>query len=281
MQKSILITGCSSGIGYSTALALKQRGYRVFAGARKDADLAALQEQGLDAVKMDVNDSQSIREGLESVLQKTGGTLDALFNNAGYLQAGAIEDLNRDLIRAQFETNVFGSMELIQLVLPVMRKQGHGRILQNSSILGIVTLPYCGAYNASKFAIEGFCNSLRQELRRTPIRICLINPGPIKTKLRDNARVHFEESLQDHQTGLFKKIYANMQRTYFDTKKRNDFFELEPEAVVKKVIHALESKRPHAHYFVGGASKLLAFLRRILPERVLDWLVVKSQQAGS
>ena len=280
MQKSILITGCSSGIGHTTALFLKQHGYRVFAGARKAADISALQAQGLETVTIDVNDSLSIREALAEVLQKTGGTLDALFNNAGYLQAGAIEDLNRDLIRAQFETNVFGSMELIQHVLPVMRKQGHGRILQNSSILGIVTLPYCGAYNATKFALEGFCNSLRQELRSTPIHICLINPGPIKTKLRDNAREQFESTLQNQQTGTFKKIYDKMQRSYFNTKKRKDSFELEPEAVAKKVLHALESKKPHAHYFVGAAAKGMAFLRRILPDRALDWLLIKLQQAS-
>jgi short-subunit dehydrogenase len=275
MQKSILITGCSSGIGYRTALVLKKRGYRVFAGARKAADREALEALGFETIPLDVDDSASIQKALDEILQKTGGTLDALFNNAGFLQAGAIEDLTRDMERAQFETNVFGSMELIQRVLPIMRKQGQGRIIQNSSILGIVAIPYCGAYNASKFAIEGFCNTLRQELHSTSIHVCLINPGPIKTKLRDNARVVFEETLKEHQTGFYQTVYEKLEQTYFDTKNRNDRFELEPEAVAKKVIHALESSRPCAHYYVGAAAKIMAFLRRILPDRALDWILIK------
>jgi NAD(P)-dependent dehydrogenase (short-subunit alcohol dehydrogenase family) len=275
MPKSILITGSSTGIGKKAALCLKERGYRVFAGLRKTSDIMALQALGLETVMLDVNDSASIETALAEVLQKTGGTLDALFNNAGYLQAGAIEDLTRDLVRAQFETNVFGSMELIQRVLPIMRKQGHGRIIQNSSILGIVTIPYCGAYNASKFAIEGFCNTLRQELHHTSIHVSLINPGPIKTKLRENARTQFVNSLQGQQTGHYQSVYENLERNYFDTSKRKDNFDLEPEAVVKSLIHALEHKRPHAHYFVGIAAKGMALLRRILPDCLLDKLLIK------
>jgi len=186
-QKSILITGCGSGIGNHAAMQLKQRGYRVFASARKKEDVSKLSAAGLESVLLDVTDTASMQQALAHILQQTNGTLDALFNNAGYLQAGAIEDLTHDTNRAQFETNVFGPMELIRLVLPIMRQQGHGRIIQNSSILGVITLPYYGAYNASKFALEGFSRTLRQELYGTQIHLSIINPGPIQSELRKNA----------------------------------------------------------------------------------------------
>lgn len=275
MQTSILITGCSSGIGLETALQLQQRGYRVFAGARKTSDVEKLKAQGLESLFLDVNNSTSIQTAIETILQLTGGTLDALFNNAGYLQAGAIEDLTRDVERAQFETNVFGSMELIQRVLPIMRKQGHGRIIQNSSILGIVAIGYCGAYNASKFAIEGFCNTLRQELRGTPIHVSLINPGPIISQLRQNAHQHYQATLLNEQTGLHRKTYEKMEQSYFKADRQKDRLTLTPHAVVKQVIHALESKRPSAHYYIGFAAKGMAFLRRILPDRALDYVLSK------
>lgn len=275
MQKSILITGCSSGIGLETAIQLKQRGHRVFAGVRKNTDIERLKSLGLESILIDVNDPASIQQTLDIILQQTGGTLDAIFNNAGYLQAGAIEDLTRTMERAQFETNVFGSMDLIQRVLPIMRKQGHGRIIQNSSILGIVAIPYCGAYNASKFAIEGFCNTLRQELRGSKIHVSLINPGPIVSQLRQNAHQQFKATLQKQQTGLHTKIYEKMEQSYFNAERTQDTLTLTPDAVAKKVIHALESKRPQAHYYVGAAAKGMALLRRLLPDCALDWVLNK------
>lgn len=275
-NKSILITGCSSGIGYSAAVILKQRGYRVFAAARKPADVEKLSSEGFESIQLDVNDSSSIKQAVEQILEKTGGTLDALFNNAGYMQTGAIEDLNRDIDHAQFETNVFGPMELIRQVLPVMRQQGHGRIIQNSSILGVITIPFYGCYNASKFALEGFSNTLRQELHGTSIHVSIINPGPIKTHIRDNAFQAYKKNIVTADTSLFHKIYKKMETTYF---VRQDNRGLEPEAVVKKLIHALESSRPHAHYFVGMSAKLLAFLRRILPDSALDWLIIKGNKS--
>jgi len=194
-EKSILITGCSSGIGLAAAHTLKARGYRVFATARKAADVGTLKAQGFESIQLDVNDNASMREAVAQIMLLTHGRLDALFNNAGYMQAGAIEDITPAMERAQFETNVFGPMELIRLVLPIMRKQGHGRIIQNSSILGIITMPYYGAYNASKFALEGYSNTLRQELRKTDIHVSIINPGPIISKLRDNAYQHFQQTI--------------------------------------------------------------------------------------
>jgi len=174
MQKSILITGCSSGIGLCAAKMLQARGYRVFATARKSQDVTSLREQGLESEVLDLNDSNSIQSALQEILLKTGGRLDALFNNAGYTQAGAIDDLSRDMLRAQLETNVLGPMELTNAVLAIMREQGYGRIIQNSSILGIISMPFRGAYNMSKFALEGWSNTLRQELRGTAIYVSTI-----------------------------------------------------------------------------------------------------------
>lgn len=276
-KKSILITGCSSGIGLAAATLLKQHGYRVFASARKMTDVEKLKNQGLEAVQLDVNDSASMQAALEYVLQQTGGTLDALFNNSGFLQAGAIEDLTRDMERAQFETNVFGPMELIRLVLPIMRKQGHGRIIQNSSILGIITLPYYGAYNASKFALEGFSNTLRQELHSTNIHVSILNPGPITSQLRATAHQHFHDTVANHALDIHVPVYQKMEQTYFKPSKRDKRFAQSPEVIVNYLLHALESKRPRAHYYVGFPAKLFAFLRRILPDSALDWVLEKSR----
>ena len=276
-QTSILITGCSSGIGYCTAIMLKQRGYRVFASARREADLEPLKAQGIETVQLDVNDSDSMQRALDYILSLTGGTLDALFNNAGFLQTGAIEDLNRDMMRAQFETNVFGLMELTQRVLPIMRKQGHGRIIQNSSILGVITIPLCGAYTASKHALEGFSGTLRQELRGTNIHVALINPGPITSKLRDNAYQKHQTSIKPHASPHHEAMYQRLEQTYFKPSKADKWMAKGPEAVVKKIIHALESKHPNAHYFIGMPAQILAFLRRILPDCVMDWMLSKAR----
>lgn len=276
MTQSILITGCSSGIGYCAATSLKKRGYRVFAAARKLADVEKLSHLGLEAVQIDINDSASIQQGLEQVLKATGGTLDALFNNAGFLQAGAIEDLSRNMLRAQFETNVFGPMELISLVLPVMRKQGHGRIIQNSSILGIITLPYYGAYNASKFALEGFTNTLRQELHGSNIFVSSINPGPIYSDLRDKGYSHYKEGVgRNKEHSAHSAAYARLEESYFNTKDRKDGVTNGPEAVVKQLIHALENRKPRAHYYIGKGAQMMAMLRRLLPDPALDWVTKK------
>ncbi len=277
VAKSILITGCSSGIGHAAAVALKERGYRVFATARKMADVKALQDEGFESVALDVNESDSLRQGLQTVLAATGGSLDALFNNAGYVQPGAIEDISRDEIRAQFETNVFGAIELTQLVLPIMRKQGHGRIIQNSSILGIVAVAYCGAYNASKFALEGFSNTLRQELRGTDIYVSIINPGPITTKLRDHAYQHYQDTVKKIASSAYENAYQQMEKTYFNPSKPDIKLSESPDVVVKKLIRALEETHPRAHYFAGRPANFLAIARRFLPDTVLDWVLSQAR----
>ncbi len=275
MQKSILITGCSSGIGLAAAQALHQRGYRVFATARKSEDVDRLNTLGLEGLQLDVNSSASIKAAVAEITQRTGGTLDALFNNSGFAQVGAIEDLTRQAMQAQFETNVFGPMELIAQVLPIMRRQGYGRIIQNSSILGVVTRPFTGAYNASKFALDGFSHTLRQELRNTSIYVSIIAPGPITSKLRENAKEYFNNAIQP-SISPHSKAYETITKRYSAEPSTIDkWISLTPEAVIRKLIHALESKNPKTHYFIGFPAQLFALLQRLLPEKMLDWVMAR------
>ncbi|WP_022947788.1 SDR family NAD(P)-dependent oxidoreductase [Methylohalobius crimeensis] len=268
---TILITGCSSGIGYVTALGLKERGYQVFASARKPEDMERLKAEGFEAVQLDLDDSASIQAAVTEVLERTGGTLDALFNNGAWGQVGAVEDLSRDVLRAEFETNLFGTHELTNTVLPIMRRQGHGRILYNSSVLGLIALPYRGAYNASKFALEGLVDTLRLELSGTRIYPVLIEPGPILTKFRDNAYRKFKENI-DPEPSPYREVYRKMEE-----KLTADGpvvpFTLPPEAVLQKVIYALESPRPKIRYYVTVPTYLFGFLKRVLPLRALDWVL--------
>ena len=275
MSKSILITGCSTGIGLCAAQTLQQKGYRVFATARKPADVETLRGLGLESMVLDIDDSDSIQNGLQAVLEKTNGTLDALFNNAGYAMPGAIEDLTRDMMRKQFETNVFGPMELVNLVLPIMRKQGQGRIIQNTSILGVITMPYRGNYNASKFALDAFTSTLRQELRRTNIHVSIIAPGPIATRFRHNAHKNYKQTINNTQS-VYQSHYKKMEENFTAPSSSEKKVTLPPAAVVAKLLHALESRSPRARYYVGMPAHVFAFLRRILPDAGLDWIIDKA-----
>ena len=272
-MKSILITGCSSGIGHCVAHALHKRGYRVFATARKADDVARLKKEGLESLQLDLDDSDSIRAAVTDVLKRTNGQLDALFNNGAYGQPGAVEDLSRDTLRAQFETNLFGWHELTCLILPVMRKQGYGRIIQNSSVLGLVALKFRGAYNASKYAIEGLSDTLRQELHGTNIHVSLIEPGPIESRFRTNGVAYFKNNI-DIEHSHFRQQY---QKTLARLTAKGPVvpFTLPPEAVLKKVLHALESPHPQPRYYVTFPTHLFGTLRRILTTRALDRLLRK------
>lgn len=278
-NKSILITGCSSGIGLCVAEGLQQRGYRVFATARRPADVEMLEQRGLEALVLDVTDDDSIDEAVEEVLSRTGGTLYALFNNGAYGQPGAVEDLSREALRAQFETNLFGWHALTRKLIPVMRQQGGGRIIQNSSILGLIALPFRGAYNASKFALEGLSDTLRLELNGSNIHVSLIEPGPIRSKFRDNAHAAFRKHI-DAEHSVYREHYAALQGRL---QKEGDGmpFTLSPDAVLKRVIHALESKRPQVRYYVTFPTYLFGTLRRLLPYRWLDRLLLKVSGGGS
>ncbi len=273
---SILITGCSSGIGYSAAVELKKRGYRVFATARKDNDVTRLCEQGFEAAKLDLNSSDSIREGFDWVMQQSGGTLDALFNNGGYGQVGAIEDLSREQLRLQFETNLFGWHELTCLVIPVMRRQQHGRIVQNGSGLGLFALPLRGAYTASKHAIEGWADTLRLEIADTNIKISILEPGPIDTPFRQNS-LKTLESIINKQGSFHTNRYSKMIER-LEVVGPAASFTLPPEAVVKKLIHALESKHPRARYRITFPVIVLWYIKKLLSDRMFDRILLRAKQ---
>ena len=273
-KKSILITGCSSGIGYDAAHGLTARGWRVFATCRKETDCIRLRHEGLESFVLDYADEASVSAALAEVLNATGGTLDALFNNGAYALPGAAEDLPRAGLRELFETNVFGWHDLTRQVIPVMRAQGAGRIVNCSSVLGLVVAPWRSAYNASKFAIEGLTDTLRLEMRGTGIHIVLIEPGPVTSQIRQNAVVAFEKWIDwensvradEYRSTLIKRLYE---------KRGKDRFELPASAVTQKLIHALESPKPKPRYFVTTPTYIMSSLKRILPTKALDWNLAK------
>jgi NAD(P)-dependent dehydrogenase (short-subunit alcohol dehydrogenase family) len=272
-KKSVLITGCSSGIGLNVAEGLKDRGYRVFATARQAIDAERLAAAGFESRQLDLADPASIQTAMDDILDRTGNTLDALFNNGAYGQPGAVEDLSREVLRQQFETNLFGWHELTNLVIPVMRRQGHGRIIQNSSVLGFVALRYRGAYNASKFALEGLTDTLRLELAGSGIHISLIEPGPIASRFRENAFKAYQRNIKP-EGSPHQDMYRQMEQR-LTTQGPAVPFTLPPEAVLKKVIHALESNRPRARYYVTFPTYLFGFLKRVLSGRLLDKVLNK------
>ncbi|HOW74697.1 MAG TPA: SDR family oxidoreductase [Candidatus Competibacteraceae bacterium] len=277
-DRVILITGCSSGIGHCVAHGLKARGWRVFATARQPADVERLRAEGLESLPLDLCDATSIQAAVAEVLAQTGGRLDALFNNAGYGQPGAMEDVSRAALREQLETNVLGAHELTGLVIPVMRRQGRGRILYNSSVLGLVAFPYRGAYVASKFALEGLADTLRLELTGTGIQVSLIEPGPILSRFRDNAHAAYQRHIHA-ESSPHREQYAVMEARL---RKKGPAapFTLPPEAVLKRVIHALESPRPRARYPVTVPTYLFSVLRRLLPTRMLDAILRRAGGDG-
>lgn len=278
-SKNVLVTGCSSGIGRCVATGLARRGYRVFASARKAGDVRALQAMGLESVQLDLADSESIRQAVDTVLARTGGQLYALFNNGAYGQPGAVEDLHREGLREQFETNLFGTVELTNLIIPVMRAQGCGRIIQNSSVLGLVALPYRGAYIASKYALEGIADTLRLELRGSGIYVSLIEPGPIESRFRANSYDAYRRNI-DAEQSVHRERYLVMERRLAKEGAAVPFT-LPPEAVLEKVIHALESRHPRVRYRVTVPTHLFAALKRVLPGRWMDRLLATVAGDGS
>jgi len=267
-KRSVLVTGCSSGIGECVARGLHARGYRVFASVRNADDCAAFDQAGIECLVLDYADSASIKSAVEQVLEQTDGRLYALFNNGAYGQPGACEDLGREAMRQQFETNVFGWIELTNRLIPVMRAQGYGRIIQNSSILGFIAMPMRGAYNASKFAIEGFSDTLRMELAGTDIHVSLIEPGPVESRFRANAYRAFQQHIEVENSVHRERYRKMIQR--FEASGNVQPFTLPPEAVLKRVLHALESRRPKIRYPVTVPTYLFAWLKRVLSDRMLD-----------
>ena len=276
--KSILITGCSTGIGYTTAHGLHRRGHRVIASCRKADDVARLRKEGLECIQLDLDDSDSISQALEQCLSLTGGRLDALFNNGAFGLPGAVEDLDRNAIRAQFETNLFGWLDLTNRVLPLMRRQGTGRIIQNSSVLGFVALPYRGAYIASKYALEGLCDTLRLELTGSGIHVALIEPGPIESRFRANAEAAFQRFIKRENSAHEQQYLAMESR--LQKKGHATSFTLPAEAVLDKVIHALENERPRIRYYVTFPTYLFGYLKRLLSSRMIDRMMLAVSGQG-
>ena len=274
MSRFVLITGCSSGIGLAAARALQGAGLTAIASARRHEDVARLQSEGLLAVQLDLDDEASIETGARAALALAGGRLYGLFNNGAYGQPGALEDVPTAALRAQFNTNLFGWHHLIRQILPAMVAAGEGRIVQNSSVLGLVAMKYRGAYNASKFALEGYTDTLRLELAGTGVHISLIEPGPIDTHFRANARAaflrHIDPTLSRHRTD-YDLTLARLEK-----EGPSGRFTLPSEACVPPLLHALTSRRPRHRYPVTFPTRLFAWLRRLLPSRWLDLILGKS-----
>lgn len=271
--KSILITGASTGIGHYCAHKLHGAGFKVVASCRKAADVDRLQQEGLTCVQLDLNDPASIAQGVTQALAITGGELYALFNNGAFGQPGAVEDLSRETLRHQFETNVFGWVELTNLILPLMIKQGYGRIIQNSSVLGIAAMPMRGAYNASKYAIEGVTDTLRLELANTGVYVSLIEPGPIHSQFRHNALMALQANINidaSRHQNAYRKAIARLS-----VEESTTPFTLGPDAVYQRLLHALTAKRPQVRYYVTFPTYLVGFMKRILPAAWLDKLLRK------
>ncbi|MEM6942798.1 MAG: SDR family NAD(P)-dependent oxidoreductase [Pseudomonadota bacterium] len=278
-ERSILITGCSSGIGLDAARALKARGWKVIATCRREADSARLRDEGLESFALDLTLAPSIAAGFERTLELTGGRLDALFNNGAYACPGALEDLPVEAMREIFEANFFGWHDLTRRTIAVMRQQGVGRIVQNSSVLGFAALPMRGAYVSTKFALEGYTETLRLELIGSGIDIALLEPGPIRTRIRQNSRQHFQRWVQPKKTSsVWRELYEKaLEPRLFEERPGRDPGELLPNATTRAVIHALEARRPRTHYPVTTPTWSMIALKRVLPPRLLDRLLYRTQ----
>ncbi|MFK8075420.1 MAG: SDR family NAD(P)-dependent oxidoreductase [Granulosicoccus sp.] len=269
-HRTILITGCSSGIGLDAARTLSERGWRVLATCRREEDCKQLRSEGLESFVLDYNCSDSVKNGAKEALHLSDGKIDALFNNGAYAIPSLVEDLPRGALQAIFNTNLFGQFELINCLLPAMRAQGQGRIVNCSSVLGFAAQPFRGAYNATKFAMEGLSDTMRLELADSPVDIILIEPGPIGTMIREKAIPHFEQWInweasaqrQKYETGLIPRLYKPAEK--------KDRFELPPSAVTDKLIHAIESPRPKPRYYVTTPTHVAGVLKRVLSTRWLD-----------
>lgn len=272
-MQNILITGCSTGIGLQTAKTLKQNGIKVYASARKEEDVQMLKELGFNTFLLDVTNPKHISDALEQII-KNDAKIDAVFNNAGFGQPGALEDIRTNILREQFETNVFGLHELTRQVLPYMREQGYGKIIQHSSVLGIISLKFRGAYNASKYAIEGLADTLRLELADTKIFISTINTGPVTSKFRDNAVKKFQQNV-DQENSAYKKEYDTQLNARLESKKDDTPFNLPATSVADVIQNIMNTNNPKPRYYVTKATYILGFFKRILSTSLLDKILQK------
>ena len=266
---NIVITGCSSGIGLESALYLKDKDIKVYPTARKKEDVKKLKEMGFEAFYLDVRDYESIKNVIKEVLERDG-KIDVWFNNAGYGQPGALEDVKTEVLKEQFETNVFGLHEATKEVLKVMLKQGYGKIIQHSSVLGLVAMPFRGAYNASKYAVEGLTDTLRLELKDTNIHVTLLNTGPIESRFRENAKKNLKNNI-DIKNSRFRDIYEKTLKS----EKSNVPFTLPATAVAEVVYKIILSKKPKPRYYITKATHLLGFAKRVLSTSLLDKILIR------
>ncbi len=272
-METVLVTGCSSGIGYHVAKGLMERGYNVYATARKPEDVERLISEGFKCLQLDYADSESVQDLANELMLLVGTNLYAVFHNGAYGQPGAVEDLTRETLEKQFATNVFGWMELNNRLVVLMRHNNRGRIIFNSSVLGLIALPFRGAYNASKYAIEGFADTLRLELSDTHINVSLIEPGPIESQFRPNALQALKENVNMDDSVHRDRYKGTLERL---AKQGNvDPYTLKPEAVLKKVLHALESDKPQAHYYVTIPTYVMGTMKRLLPAKWMDKFILK------
>ncbi len=272
-RRTLLVTGCSSGIGLDAAQGMRARGWRVFASCRKPEDCARLRAEGFESPLIDYADTASVAAGLAEVLDATGGRLDALFNNGAFALPGAVEDLPREGLAAIFETNLFGYHDLTRRVIPVMRAQGHGRIVNCSSVLGLAGMRWRGAYVATKFAMEGLTDVLRLEMRGTGIHVILIEPGPITSLIRHNSIPHFERWIDWKGSARRAEYESLLHRLYGDAQR--DRWELPASAVTARLAHALQSPRPRPRYWVTTPTWIVGTLKRLLPTRAADWIMAR------
>ena len=271
-MRNVLITGCSSGIGAAAARMLASRGWTVIPTARRPDDMDRLREMGFSPVHLDLASAESVIHAARRALEIAGGRMGAIVNNAGYGQPGALEDLDREMLRRQFEVNLFGLMELTNFFVPHFIRQGFGRIVNVSSMVGWIALPFMGAYSASKFALEAVSDAMRVELHGTGVAVSLIEPGPIATRFGGNARHHLERLLEKSDS-RFLNFYRRFAQNFHDQSPRS-LFRLPPEAVARKIVHALESRHPRIRYPVTIPAHLASAVRRLLPDRLLDRLVI-------
>ncbi|MFD1343723.1 SDR family NAD(P)-dependent oxidoreductase [Litorisediminicola beolgyonensis] len=273
-RKSLLITGCSSGIGYDAAKLMQARGWRVFAACRRDEDCARLREEGFESPLIDYERPETFEAALAEVLDATGGTLDAVFHNGAYAIPGPLEDVPAEAMRAIFAANFLGWHDLNNRILPVMRRQGHGRVVLNSSVLGFVGTKWRGAYVATKFALEGWADVLRLEMAPENIQVVLIEPGPIESDFRKNAVKAFERWIdweaspraEDYRARLLDRLY----------KGSSGRMTLPARAVSEVLFTALDSPSPRARYRVTTPTHAMAVAKRLLPPGVMDWLLSKA-----
>jgi NAD(P)-dependent dehydrogenase (short-subunit alcohol dehydrogenase family) len=277
-EKSVLVTGCSSGIGLACARVLRDAGWRVVPTARAQKDLDRLRADGFEPVRLDVADAASVEACAAETLRLLGGAIGGIVNNAGFGQAGAIEDLSREVLRYQFEVNLIGMQDLTNRFVPVLRRQGWGRIVNISSVLGRISMPFNGAYSATKFAMEAIADAMRVELWGSGVGVILVEPGPIVSEFRHNAAARAGATL-DTEKAQFAAVYKKEIERRIRQQKKPDLFTKPPEAVAAKVRHALESERPKHRYCVTIPAYAGYWLGRLAPHALVDALMAGRRRA--